>query len=301
MFDYLRATIARIWPVGLLLIAMSAIQSGASLAKTLFPLAGASGTTSVRLILAAVILLVIFRPWRRRIPAAAWRAIVIYGLALGAMNFLFYQALARIPLGITVALEFTGPLMVALFSSRRALDLVWVAVAVVGLGVLLWPGDSATGNLDWVGVACALGAGSCWALYILFGQKAGSMYGMHSAVLGVTIAAIAIAPIGIWLEGPVLFSPPVLMVGFGVAVLSTALPYTLEMIALPRLPTATFGTLMSLEPAFGALSGLLFLGQTLSLWQWLAIGAVMMASVGTTLLPGGQSQPASEKATVSSD
>lgn len=287
MFDNLRVFVARVWPVGLLLIAMSAIQSGASLAKTLFPLAGAAGTTSVRLILAAVMLLVIFRPWRRHIPARAWRAIAIYGVALGVMNFLFYQALARIPLGITVALEFTGPLMVALFASRRPLDVLWVVLAVFGLAVLLWPGGSATSALDWIGVVCALGAGGCWALYILFGQKAGSMVGMHSAVLGITIAAIVIAPIGIWREGAVLLSTPVLVTGLGVAVLSTALPYTLEMIALPRLPTSTFGTLMSLEPAFGALSGLLFLGQTLGAWQWMAIGTVMSASIGTTLSPRG--------------
>lgn len=287
MFDNLRVFVARVWPVGLLLIAMSAIQSGASLAKTLFPLAGAAGTTSVRLILAAVILLVIFRPWRRYIPARAWRAIAIYGVALGVMNFLFYQALARIPLGITVALEFTGPLMVALFASRRPLDVLWVVLAVFGLAVLLWPGGSASAALDWIGVVCALGAGGCWALYILFGQKAGSMVGMHSAVLGITIAAIVIAPIGIWTEGAALLSTPVLVTGLGVAVLSTALPYTLEMIALPRLPTSTFGTLMSLEPAFGALSGLLFLGQTLGVWQWMAIGTVMSASIGTTLSPRG--------------
>lgn len=285
MLAHYRALIVRNWPVGLLLIAMCGIQGGASLAKTLFPIAGPGGTTAVRLIWAAIILLVIFRPWRRHIPGKAWRAIVIYGLALGLMNFLLYQALARIPLGIAVALEFTGPLMVALFSSRRALDVVWIGLAVVGLGVLLWPSDNATGGLDWVGVICALGAGGCWALYILFGQKAGSMYGMHSAVLGVTIAAVAIAPIGVWLGGPVLLSTPVLVTGFCVAVLSTAVPYTLEMIALPRLPTATFGTLMSLEPAFGALSGLLFLGQTLGLWQWLAIVAVMAAAIGTTLSP----------------
>src|SRR5699024_7140731 len=247
---------------------------GASLATTLFPLAGAAGTTSVRLVMAAVILLIIFRPWRRRIPARAWRAIAIYGVALGAMNFLFYQALARVPLGIAVALEVTGPLMVALFASRRLRDLIWVLLAVAGLGVLLWPGGGPATGLNWLGVVCALGAGGCWALYILFGQKAGSMYGMHSAVLGVTIAAIVAAPIGIWIEGAVLLSKPVLVAGLGVAILSTALPYTLEMIAMPRLPTVTFGTLMSLEPALGAVAGLLFLGQTLGIWQWLAIAAV---------------------------
>lgn len=286
-----RAIIARSWPVALLLIAMSAIQSGASLAHTLFPVAGPAGTTSVRLIIAAAILLVVLRPWRKTISADAWKAIAIYGVALGTMNFLFYQALARIPLGIAVAFEFTGPLAVAVLSSRRVLDLIWVALAMAGLAVLLWPGSDTTGAVNWPGAACALGAGACWALYILFGQKAGAVHGMHSAVLGVTIAAIVIAPIGIWEAGATLLEPRVLLFGASVAVLSTALPYTLEMIALPRLPTSTFGTLMSLEPAFGALSGLVFLGQALGTWQWLAIGAVMAASIGTTLTPGAKPEP----------
>lgn len=281
-----RAMLARIWPVALLLISMGAIQSGASLARTLFPVAGPAGTTSVRLVIAALLLLALLRPWRRRIPAAAWRAIAAYGVALGTMNFLFYQALDRIPLGIAVALEFTGPLSVAVLSSRRALDLLWVALAMAGLAVLLWPGANSSGQpLDWAGAAFALGAGACWALYILFGRKAGAVHGMHSAVLGITIAALVIAPIGIWQAGATLLQPHVLITGAGVAVLSTALPYNLEMISLPRLPAATFGTLMSLEPAFGALSGLLFLGQTLGGWQWLAIFAVMLASIGTTLTP----------------
>ncbi|MGB7757952.1 MAG: EamA family transporter [Salinisphaera sp.] len=290
-----RAIIARSWPVALLLIAMSAIQSGASLAKMLFPVAGAAGTTSVRLIIASLILLAVLRPWRKTISAEAWKAITVYGVALGAMNFLFYQALDRIPLGIAVAFEFTGPLTVAVLSSRRALDLLWVTLAIAGLAVLLWPGSDTTGAVTWPGAACALGAGACWALYILFGQKAGAVHGMHSAVLGVTIAALVIAPIGIWETGSALLAPHVLAMGAGVAILSTALPYTLEMIALPRLPTATFGTLMSLEPAFGALSGLLFLGQQLGMWQWLAIGAVMCASIGTTLTPGADSQPHAEE------
>jgi len=285
-----RLVVARIWPVALLLLAMAAIQTGASLAKSLFPIAGPTGTTSVRLILAAIMLLALMRPWRYRIARSAWRPIIFYGIALGAMNFLFYQALHRIPLGITVALEFTGPLAVAIISSRRALDLIWVILAIIGLAVLLWPGAAATSAVNLSGAAFAIGAGACWALYILFGRKAGSMHGMHSAVLGVAVAALVAAPIGIWQEGATLLQPEVLKLGAVVAILSTALPYTLEMVALPRIPTATFGTLMSLEPAFGALSGLLFLGQHLSLLQWLAIVAVISASAGTTLTPAADSQ-----------
>lgn len=283
MLPTLRSILSRSWPVGLLLVAMASIQSGASVAKSLFPVIGAPATTSLRLVIGAVLLLGLLRPWRRPIARGAWKAILIYGIALGSMNFLFYQALQSVPLGIAVALEFTGPLTVALLSSKRRLDLLWVALAIAGLSVLLWPDSGASGPIAPSGAAFALSAGACWAVYILFGQKAGAINGMHSAVLGITIAALLIAPIGLIHAGPAILSPAVLKTGLVVAIMSTALPYTLEMIALPRLPTQTFGTLMSLEPAFGALSGLLFLGQQLSVDQWLAIGAVITASMGTTL------------------
>ncbi|WP_251976117.1 threonine/homoserine exporter RhtA [Salinicola avicenniae] len=278
-----RELVARIWPVAMLLVAMCSIQSGASIAKTLFPVIGATGTTSIRLILAAVLLLAVMRPWRRKLSRRAWKSTLTYGVALGFMNLLFYQALATVPLGIAVALEFTGPLAVAMLASRRWLDLVWVAFAVIGLLLLLLLGDDSAEPVDPYGAACALGAGVCWAIYILFGQKAGAVNGAQSATLGISIAAVIIAPVGLIDVGPIIFSPDVLPFAFAVAVLSTALPYTLEMIALPRLPTQTFGTLMSLEPAIGALSGLLFLGQYLGLLQWFAIGLIIVASIGTTL------------------
>ncbi|GAB3338360.1 MULTISPECIES: threonine/homoserine exporter RhtA [Chromohalobacter] len=279
----MREFVARVWPVAMLIVAMCSIQTGASIAKTLFPVIGATGTTSIRLILAALILLVVMRPWRQRFSRRAWKSTVIYGVALGVMNLLFYQALQTVPLGIAVALEFTGPLTVAMLSSRRWLDLLWVAFAVLGLTCLLLLGDDSNGAVDPYGAACALGAGVCWALYILFGQKAGSVNGAQSATLGITIAAVVIAPVGLIDVGPAIFAPEVLPLALAVAVLSTALPYTLEMVALPRLPTQTFGTLMSLEPAIGALSGLLFLSQLLSGLQWMAIGLIIVASIGTTL------------------
>jgi len=279
----MRELLARVWPVAMLIVAMCSIQSGASIAKSLFPVIGATGTTSIRLILAALLLLIVMRPWRQRLSRRAWKSTLIYGVALGIMNLLFYQALQSVPLGIAVALEFTGPLAVAMLSSRRWLDLVWVALAVLGLSCLLLLGDDRSGPVDPYGAACALGAGVCWALYILFGQKAGAINGAQSATLGVTIAAVVIAPVGLLDVGTAMFAPEVLPYALAVAVLSTALPYTLEMIAMPRLPTQTFGTLMSLEPAIGALSGLLFLGQLLSTLQWLAIGLVIAASIGTTL------------------
>lgn len=280
-----RSISQRLGPVALLLVSMSAIQSGAAIAHGLFDAVGPAGATSIRLILAALMLTAVFRPWRFTVTPGAWRTIVIYGVVLGTMNFLLYEALARIPLGIAVALEFTGPLLVATLSSRRLLDAVWIFIAAVGLGVLLWPRDGLAGPLDPLGIVFALGAGVCWALYIVFGQRAGAAHGLQSAVLGIGVAAIVIAPIGVVSAGSALLAPSVIAVGALVAVLSTALPYTLEMIALPRLPRATFGTLMSLEPAFGALSGLVLLGQALTFWQWLAVGAIMLASMGTTLTP----------------
>lgn len=282
MTTHSRPITSILFPIGLLLIAMASIQTGASLAKTLFPLVGAQGTTSLRLIFASIILLLVLKPWRARFTAKSLRTVFIYGIALGGMNFLFYMSLRSVPLGIAVALEFTGPLAVALFSSRKPLDFVWIALAAVGL-LLLIPIGQENANLDLTGVAYALGAGVCWAAYILFGQKAGEDNGIQTAALGVLIAAIFIAPIGVVHAGSALWDISLVPTAIAVAVLSTALPYSLEMVALTRMPARTFGTLASIEPAFGALSGILFLGEHLSLIQWLAISAIIMASAGATL------------------
>ncbi|GLO24362.1 threonine/homoserine exporter RhtA [Pseudomonas putida] len=281
-----RSLAATLFPIGLLLIAMASIQSGASLAKSMFPIIGAQGTTTLRLIFASIIMLLILRPWRVRMTAATLRNVVIYGMALGGMNFLFYMALQTVPIGIAVALEFTGPLAVAIFSSRRPIDFLWIALAIAGLLLLLPAGHSGQA-LDPVGAAYALGAGVCWALYILFGQRAGAEHGIQSAALGVVVA-----PIGIAHAGSALLTPALIPMALAVAVLSTALPYSLEMVALTRIPARTFGTLMSIEPAFGALSGLLFLGEVLTLTQWLAIAAIIAASVGTTLSMRKEPTPA---------
>jgi len=277
-----RSLAATLFPIGLLLIAMASIQSGASLAKSMFPVVGAQGTTTLRLIFASVIMLLLLRPWRARLNASTLRTVVIYGLALGGMNFLFYMSLRTVPLGIAVALEFTGPLAVAIYASRRAVDFLWIALAVAGL-LLLIPIGQTDSAIDLAGAGYALGAGVCWALYILYGQRAGAQNGIQTAALGVMIAALFIAPVGIVHAGAALLTPALLPVALGVAILSTALPYSLEMIALTRMPARTFGTLMSIEPAFGALSGLLFLGEVLTPAQWLAIAAIITASVGATL------------------
>lgn len=269
-------------PILVILIAMISIQSGASLAKSLFPLVGAPGVTALRLALGTLILVVIFKPWRLRFAPEQRLPLLLYGLSLGAMNYLFYLSIQRIPLGVAVALEFTGPLAVALFGSRRPLDFVWVALAVLGLWFLLPLGQSVA-QIDPVGALLALGAGACWAVYILTGQRAGEEHGPATVAMGSLIAAVVFVPMGMIQASDTLFQWVLLLPGLGIAILSTALPYSLEMVALTRMPSKTFGTLMSMEPALAALSGMVFLGETLTATQTLALGAIILASMGSTL------------------
>ncbi|MTH47671.1 threonine/homoserine exporter RhtA [Intestinirhabdus alba] len=266
----------------ILLVAMCSIQSGASLAKSLFSLVGAPGVTALRLALGTLILMVFFKPWRLRFAKAQRLPLLFYGLSLGAMNYLFYLSIQTVPLGIAVSLEFTGPLAVALFSSRRPVDFIWVVLAVLGLWFLLPLGQEVS-HVDLNGAALALGAGACWALYIVTGRRAGAEHGPATVAVGSLIAAIVFVPIGALQAGDALWHWSLLPLGLGVAVLSTALPYSLEMIALTRLPTRTFGTLMSMEPALAAVTGMIFLGETLTLTQTLALCAIVAASMGSTL------------------
>ncbi|HAV1486960.1 TPA: threonine/homoserine exporter RhtA [Enterobacter hormaechei subsp. steigerwaltii] len=272
-----------VWmPVAVILIAMMSIQSGASLAKSLFPLVGAPGVTALRIALGTLILVVVFKPWRLRFKKEQRLPLLFYGLALGGMNYMFYLSIQTIPLGIAVALEFTGPLAVALFSSRRPVDFIWVVLAVLGLWFLLPLGQSVS-QIDLTGAALALGAGACWAVYILTGQRAGEEHGPATVALGSLIAAVIFVPIGMAQATDSIWQWSILPVGLAVAILSTALPYSLEMIALTRLPTRIFGTLMSMEPALAAISGMIFLGETLTLVQMLALCSIIAASMGSTL------------------
>ncbi|MCR6729321.1 threonine/homoserine exporter RhtA [Enterobacter cloacae] len=272
-----------VWmPVAVILIAMLSIQSGASLAKSLFPLVGAPGVTALRIALGTLILVVIFKPWRLRVKKEQRLPLLFYGLALGAMNYMFYLSIQTIPLGIAVALEFTGPLAVALFASRRPVDFIWVILAVLGLWFLLPLGQSVS-EIDLKGAALALGAGACWAVYILTGQRAGEEHGPATVALGSLIAAIIFVPLGMAQATESIWQWSVMPIGLAVAILSTALPYSLEMIALTRLPTRIFGTLMSMEPALAAISGMVFLGETLTFTQTLALCSIIAASMGSTL------------------
>jgi inner membrane transporter RhtA len=267
-------------PIAVLIAAMFCFQLGAVVAKGLFPVVGASGTTALRMGLASLMLLAVWRPWRLRLNPREIRVIVAYGLALGCMNFCFYLSLRSIPLGIAVALEFGGPLALAMAASRRAVDFVWILMAALGLLALL-PMGLGSKALDATGVAYALAAGVFWALYIFFGRKAGAAHGGQTTALGMVVAAIVIVPIGVAQAGTHLFSPAILPAALGMALLSSALPYSLEMLAMPRLPTRTVGVLMSLDPALGALSGLFFLGEHLSWIQWSAVACIMAASGGS--------------------
>lgn len=269
-------------PILVILISMISIQSGASLAKSLFPLIGAPGVTALRLALGTLILVVVFKPWRLRFAKEQRLPLLFYGLSLGAMNYLFYLSLQRIPLGIAVALEFTGPLAVALFSSRRPVDFIWVILAITGLWFLLPLGQDVA-HIDLTGALLALGAGAGWAVYILSGRRAGEEHGPATVAMGSLIAAIVFVPLGAFQATDALWHWSLLPIGLAIAILSTALPYSLEMIALTRLPTRTFGTLMSMEPALAALSGMVFLGEMLTFNQTLALGAIIMASMGSTL------------------
>ena len=258
---------------------MASIQFGASQAKQLFPTLGVAGTSTLRLLFASLMMSVVFRPWRTKLN----KSILFYGASLGLMNFSFYFALQRIPLGIAVALEFTGPLAIAVFSSKKKVDYLWAILAAVGITLLL-PKIDTHGSLDPVGILLALLAGLFWALYIIFGKKAGEHHnGGVIASLGMLTAAALVLPLGISIDGASVFQWSAWPVAIGVALFGSALPYSLEMIAMKKMPAQTFGVLMSLEPALAALMGYVFLAESLTLTQWLAIGCVMGSSLGSSL------------------
>ena len=260
--------------------AVPALGLGTSWAKhALFPAIGAQGTTGLRVGFSALLLLLIWRPWRRPLQRGDARAIALYGVTLGLMNLSFYMALRTIPFGLAVAIEFAGPLTVAVLSSRRALDFVWVALAATGLALLL-PLGIGNDRLDPVGVLWALAAATFWGLYIVFGKRLGHMHAGHSVAWGLSVAALVVLPVGVAHAGTALLSPGILLVGLCVAAISSAIPISLEMVALKRLPKEAFGIMISMEPAVAALLALMLLGEHLSFTQWLAIGLVMGASVG---------------------
>jgi inner membrane transporter RhtA len=261
------------------------VNVGAAYAKGLFPLVGSAGITAVRVGLASLFLMAFWRPWRAQLARADALNVAIYGVMLGMMNLLIYAAFARIPIGVAIAIEVIGPLAVVVLSSRHLRDFLWVGCAAFGLW-LLAPTNANAATLDPLGVAAAAGAGFCWGMYIVFGKRVSTLKGGHVVAWGMLVASLCTVPVGIAQAGPALFTPAVLGGGLMVALLSSILPYSLEMMALSRLPRRVFGILVSAGPAVGALAGFFVLGEVLSTTQWLAIGMIVVATAGSAATAG---------------
>lgn len=269
-------------PVLAIAIALLSQNFGAAFAKSIFPIAGAQGVATLRIAFAALVLLAINRPWRSPIERARLGDLLIYGLVLGSMNLLIYGAFERIPIGVAVAIEASGPLLVVLLASRRLLDWLWLGLTAVGLS-LLFPLKVAWASLDPLGVALAAGAALCWALYIWFGKRVSSMPSGATVTWGMTVAALLALPIGVGQSGSALLVPEVLLIGLAVGVFSSVLPYWLELRALRNLAPQVFGILVSAAPAVGALAAFIVLGERLLPMHWVAISCIVLACAGSAL------------------
>ncbi|MEV8595116.1 EamA family transporter [Streptomyces sp. NPDC052012] len=279
-------------PVGLVLAGGISVQFGGALAVTLMPRAGALGVVSLRLLVAAVVLMVICRPRLRGHSRADWGTVIVFGITMAGMNGLFYQSVDRIPLGPAVTLEVLGPLILSVAASRRAVNLVWAALALAGVFLL---GGGGFSSLDPIGVLFALGAGAMWAAYILFSARTGRRFPQADGLaLAMAVAAVLFVPLGVAESGAKLVEPTTLALGAAVALLSSVLPYTLELLALRRLPASTFAIMMSLEPALAATAGFLVLDQALTAPEAAAIALVIAASMGAVRTQVGR--PAKRKA-----
>lgn len=275
----------------MVLAAAVSIQFGAAIAATLFDDVGPSGVSLLRLGFAAPILLLVWRPSVRGTSRGDLRLAGLFGLTLGAMNLFFYLALDRIPLGIAVTIEFSGPLAVAIFMSRKRVDLAFAALAAAGI-VLLASADGSDGPLDPLGLVFVGIAAACWAAYILLAQRAGQRFtgGRGLALASVVAAAVPLVP-GVIEGGSDLIDPGLLAAGLGVALMSSVIPYSLETESLRRIPASVFGVLMSLEPAIAAIAGFLILSQSLGVRECVAIACVVAASIGVTRGAGPDTPP----------
>lgn len=268
-------------PIYAVLLAIISVQCGAAIAKSLFPAIGAAGTASIRIGVSAIILLIAYRPNLKAITREQWKIVVPYGLSLGAMNLIFYLAIERIPIGLAVTLEFIGPLLVAIVGSKRLVDYCWVLLAAIGIALIApWKND----RVDVIGVAFALLAGALWAAYIVLGGKISKIMNSGQAVsTGMLFAALLILPFGFYENGLANLTPKLFGMGIALALLSSAIPFTLEMKALGQLPPRTFSILMSLEPAAASICAFIFLQEHLSFYEILAVVCVVIASAGSTL------------------
>ncbi|KIF04029.1 transporter [Streptomyces sp. RSD-27] len=273
----------RFGPVALVVAAGVSVQFGAALAVMIMPRAGAAGVVTLRLAAAALVLLAVCRPRVRGYTRADWGTVVAFGVAMAGMNGLFYQSIDRIPLGPAVTLEVLGPLALSVLVSRRLVNLLWAGLALGGVVLLSGHGGGGFGfgSLDPLGAAFAVGAGAMWAAYIVFSARTGRRFPQADGLaLAMAVAAVISLPLGVAQAGSDLLVPSTLALGLGVAVLSSVLPYTLELLALRRLPAPTFAILMSLEPAIAATAGFLVLHQAMSPLDALAIALVIAASMG---------------------
>lgn len=268
----------RITSVALVIGGIVSLQFGSSVAVLLFPRAGALGVVTLRLVVASLVLLLVCRPRVRGYTRGDWATVLAFGVALAGMNSLFYQAIDRIPLGAAVTLEFLGPLILSVATSRRLLSLLWAALALGGVVLL---GHEGFDGLNFAGAACALAAGGLWAAYILLSARTGARFPQADGLaLAMTVAAVLSLPLGIVSAGGALLDPVTLGLGAAVALMSSVLPYTLELLALRKLPASGFAVMMSLEPAAAATAGFLVLSQALGWAEIVAIGLVVVASVG---------------------
>jgi len=275
-----RPSSALLLPLAAVIAAMASFQIGAAFATRLFPLIGPQGAAALRISIGAVLLIALTRPWRTWPRPAPLRTLLGLGVVMAGGILLFYLALQRLPQGVAMTLQFLGPLAVALYNSRRPGDLAWVALA--GGGVVLLAGvGHASVDLDPLGVVFALTAGACWGAYIVLGQAASSVFGRSTAALAVSVAAVVMLPVGLQHAGPALFAPALLPLAVLVAVLSTAIPFSLELYAMSRLPTRTFAIWTSVEPAFGVLTGFVILGQHLALDRVCGVLLVAAAAAGS--------------------
>lgn len=269
-------------PIPAVILSIISVQCGAAIAKGLFPELGAAATASLRIGLSAVILLIAFRPNLFKLNSKQWKYVILYGLSLGAMNMVFYLAIERIPIGLGVTLEFVGPLVLAIFSSKKAIDFLWVLLAATGIALIApWTRNN---GLDLVGVLLALLAGGFWAAYIILGGRISKiMKGGDAVAVGMLFATLLILPFGIFNGGLSLLTPKLLGLGTALALLSSAIPFTLEIKALKQLPARTFSILMSLEPAMASLAAFVFLQEYLSIKECLAVAFVVIASAGSAI------------------
>lgn len=277
---------AQLLSVLFMVLSMTSYQISASFAKQLFEVLDPLTVTILRLCFAAIIICLMFRSWKiiSRLSFLKWRDLLCYSAALCLMNVLFYMSLGKLPQGIAVGLEFIGPLGLALLSIKQRSDYIWVLLAILGIALMVPWGQANSDNFSVFGALCALGAGFCWALYIYFGQRVVQQnIGMHALTIAISLAALTLLPIGLYHNAAALVDTQYWSKAIAIAILATAIPYALDLKALQHLSKLSYGTLSSLSPALAALTGLVLLGEQISLLQWVALFCVMLASVGVTL------------------